>query len=63
MFRYSILFFALAMVAALFGFGGIDPRAASVAQILFYLFLLLFVGSFLFGAFVSKKKQQSNKFS
>ena len=50
MFRYSILFFALAMVAALFGFGGIDPRAASVAQTLFYLFLLLFVGSFLLGA-------------
>ncbi len=63
MFRYSILFFALAMVAALLAFGGIAPGAATVAETLFYLFLLLFTGSFLFGALVFKKKRVINKFS
>lgn len=43
MLRYAVIFFAIALVAALFGFGGIAASAAGIAQLLFYGFLLLAV--------------------
>ena len=43
MLRYAIIFFVIALVAALFGFGGIAASAAGIAQLLFYGFLLLAV--------------------
>jgi uncharacterized membrane protein YtjA (UPF0391 family) len=49
MLRYAAIFFVIALVAALFGFGGIAAGAASIAKILFYLFLILFVASLIFG--------------
>ena len=38
-----ILFLIIAIVAAIFGFGGIVSAATSVALILFWIFLALFV--------------------
>lgn len=58
MFSYSIVFFAIALVAALFAFGGLAAEVAFIAKTLFYIFLPLFVLSFLFGALASKKKAQ-----
>jgi uncharacterized membrane protein YtjA (UPF0391 family) len=43
MLRWALIFFVVALVAALFGFGGIALAAAGVAKILFYLFLILFL--------------------
>lgn len=43
MLGWSITFLIVALVAALFGFGGIATASAGIAQILFYIFLLLFV--------------------
>ena len=43
MLRYAITFFVIALVAALFGFGGIAASAAGIAQLLFYGFLVLAV--------------------
>ena len=43
MLRWALIFFVVALVAALFGFGGIAVAAAGVAKILFYLFLILFL--------------------
>ncbi len=43
MLRYAVVFFVIALVAALFGFGGIAASAAGIAQLLFYGFLLLAV--------------------
>ncbi|WP_081793881.1 DUF1328 domain-containing protein [Paenibacillus darwinianus] len=37
------------IIAAIFGFGGIVDAAASVAKILFFVFLILFVVSLIFG--------------
>ena len=45
MLYYSIVFFLVALVAALFGFGGIASASAGIAQVLFVIFLLLFVAS------------------
>ena len=50
MLHYAIVFFAIALIAALFGFGGIAAGAVGIAKILFYVFIVLAVASFLFGA-------------
>jgi len=46
MLRYAVIFFVVALVAALFGFGGIAAGAVEIAKILFFVFLLLAVASF-----------------
>ncbi|MEJ6396709.1 DUF1328 domain-containing protein [Yoonia sp. 208BN28-4] len=45
MLGYALTFLAVALIAALFGFGGIASASAGIAQILFFFFLLLFVGT------------------
>jgi uncharacterized membrane protein YtjA (UPF0391 family) len=55
MLRWSVIFFVVAIIAAIFGFGGIAEGAASIAQILFFIFLALFVITILFGASLFKK--------
>lgn len=41
MLKYALIFFIIAIIAAVFGFGGIAAGAASIAQILFWAFLLV----------------------
>jgi len=45
MLYYALVFFLIAVVAAVFGFGGIAVGSAAIARILFYIFLVLFVVS------------------
>lgn len=40
MLRWTISFLIIALIAGLFGFGGIAEGAASIAKILFYILLL-----------------------
>jgi len=49
MLKWALTFFIIALIAAVFGFGGIAVAAAGVAKLLFYVFLLLFVISLLAG--------------
>ena len=49
MLHYAVVFFVIALVAALFGFTGIAAGAVEIAKILFFIFLLLFVVSLVFG--------------
>lgn len=49
MLRYAIIFFVIALVAALFGFGGIAAGATEIAKILFFIFIVLFVVSLVAG--------------
>lgn len=49
MLRWALIFFVVAIIAAIFGFGGIASAAAGMAQILFYIFLVLFLVALLFG--------------
>lgn len=53
MLSWAVTFLIIALVAALFGFGGIASGATSIAQILFFVFLVLFVVSLLMGRRVS----------
>ncbi|SPH19577.1 hypothetical protein ASD8599_00311 [Ascidiaceihabitans donghaensis] len=43
MLHYALIFFVVAIIAAVFGFGGIASASAGIAQILFFIFLALFV--------------------
>jgi uncharacterized membrane protein YtjA (UPF0391 family) len=49
MLRWAIAFFIIAIIAAVFGFGGIAATASGIAQILFYIFLVLFLVALLMG--------------
>lgn len=49
MLRWVIIFLVVALIAAVFGFGGIVAGAVSIAKILFFIFLVLFVISLIFG--------------
>jgi uncharacterized membrane protein YtjA (UPF0391 family) len=43
MLRWAILFLIVAIVAGVFGFGGIATAATDIARLLFVVFLALFV--------------------
>jgi uncharacterized membrane protein YtjA (UPF0391 family) len=49
MLHYAAVFFVIALVAALFGFGGIAVGAAEIAKVLFFVFVVLFVVSLVAG--------------
>jgi uncharacterized membrane protein YtjA (UPF0391 family) len=45
MLGWAITFFVIALIAAVFGFGGIAAAAVDIAQIVFFIFLILFAVS------------------
>lgn len=45
MLYYALAFFLVAIIAAVFGFGGIASASAGIAQILFFIFLFLFIAT------------------
>ena len=49
MLYWAAVFFIIALVAAIFGFGGIAGGAMDIARILFFVFLILFIVSLLTG--------------
>ena len=49
MLSWALAFFIIAIAAAVFGFGGIAAGAAEIAKVLFFLFLVLFAVSLVFG--------------
>ena len=53
--KWAFMFFVIALIAAAFGFTGIAAGAASIAKILFYLFLGIFVVLLIAGIIVGRK--------
>lgn len=49
MLRWALVFLVIALIAAVFGFGGIYAAATGIAKILFFVFLVLFVLSLIAG--------------
>lgn len=49
MLHYAAVFFVIALIAAVFGFGGIAVGAAEIAKILFFIFLVGFLVSLVMG--------------
>lgn len=44
---WTIIFLVLAIVAAIFGFGGIAEQSASIAKILFFVFIVIYIATFI----------------
>ena len=49
MLHYAVVFFVIALIAAVFGFGGIAAGAVEIAKILFILFAIMAVVTFVIG--------------
>ena len=49
MLSYAWIFLVIAIIAAIFGFGGIAAASAGIAKVLFFIFLAIFVVSLLMG--------------
>ena len=49
MLYYAVVFFIIALVAGLLGFGGIAAGASGIAQVLFFIFIVLFLVSLVAG--------------
>jgi uncharacterized membrane protein YtjA (UPF0391 family) len=49
MLKWAIIFFLISVVAAFFGFTNVAAGAQSIARLLFFLFLVLFLIVLIFG--------------
>jgi uncharacterized membrane protein YtjA (UPF0391 family) len=47
MLHYAVVFFVIALIAAVFGFGGIAAGAVGIAKVLFFVFIVLAAASFI----------------
>jgi uncharacterized membrane protein YtjA (UPF0391 family) len=52
--HYSIVFLVIALIAAVFGFGGIAAGAVEIAKILFFIFAIIAIVTFVLS--LMKKK-------
>jgi uncharacterized membrane protein YtjA (UPF0391 family) len=55
MLRWAIVFFIVAIIAAIFGFGGIAGAATDIARILFFIFLVVFLVALVWGLAVGRR--------
>ncbi len=55
MLGWALFFFIVSIVAAVFGFGGIASAAAGVAQVLFWVFVAMFVITLIAGLATGRK--------
>ena len=55
MLKWAFVFLIIAIVAGIFGFTGVEQASASIAKILFGIFLVLFVGALVIGIALGSK--------
>ena len=55
MLGWALTFLVIALIAALLGFGGIAGAAVEIAKIIFFVAIVLFLISVLFGAFRGRR--------
>jgi uncharacterized membrane protein YtjA (UPF0391 family) len=55
MLTWSLIFFMLAIVAGILGFGGIAAGASEIAQLLFFFFLVFFAVSLVWGLVTGRR--------
>ena len=53
--KWSVVFFIIAILAAVLGFGGIAAGATDVARVLFFMFLAMFVISLIWEWVIGKR--------
>ena len=55
MLRWSLIFFIVAIIAGIFGFGGIESAAVGIAKVFFFIFIVMFIGALVLGMTIFKK--------
>jgi len=55
MLKWAVVFLIIAIIAGIFGFTGVEQASASIAKILFGIFLVLFLGSVVIGLWLGHK--------
>lgn len=59
MLRWALGFFVIAILAAIFGFGGIASGASEIAKVLFFIFVIVFVISLIMGLATGRRGHSS----
>jgi uncharacterized membrane protein YtjA (UPF0391 family) len=55
MLRWAVVFLLIAIVAGIFGFTGVEEASATIAKILFGIFLVLLIGAVAIGLAIGSK--------
>ena len=55
MLKWAFVFLLIAIVAGLFGFSDVEAASATIAQWLFGIFLVLFIGALVIGVAIGAK--------
>ena len=55
MLKWAVIFLIIAIIAGLFGFTDVQAASATIAQWLFGIFLVLFLGALAIGLWIGKK--------
>jgi uncharacterized membrane protein YtjA (UPF0391 family) len=55
MLRWAIIFLIIAIIAGIFGFTDVEAASATIAQWLFGIFLVLFLGALVIGLAIGSK--------
>ena len=55
MLKWAFVFLIIAIIAGIFGFTGVEQASATIAQWLFGLFLVLFLGALAIGLWLGHK--------
>ena len=59
MLSWSLAFFIVAIIAAVFGFGGIASGAEEIARVCFFFFLVIFAVSLVYGLVTGRRPPSS----
>ncbi|HMJ41900.1 MAG TPA: DUF1328 domain-containing protein [Pseudolabrys sp.] len=54
MLKWAAVFLLIAIVAGIFGFTGVEEASATIAKVLFGIFLVLFLGAVFVGLFIGR---------
>jgi uncharacterized membrane protein YtjA (UPF0391 family) len=57
MLYWALMFFVVALIAGVLGFGGIASASAGIAQVLFFVFLVLLVASLIMHLVNGRKRR------
>jgi uncharacterized membrane protein YtjA (UPF0391 family) len=49
MLKWAVVFLLIAIFAGIFGFSGVEEASASIAKVLFGIFMVLFIGAVMIG--------------
>lgn len=55
MLKWAFVFLVIALIAAVFGFTDVASASAAIAQWLFGIFLVLFIGALVIGLIIGRK--------